>query len=113
MGTSAPARTTSEIADRVAGNAVAPKKTPDDTIKTGPEIKFPETGVSLETFNNIIPPVSGISNSSSVGNTVFGPEIIRVKFEIKDFSDKNNVLYVAVALKSIKKRQGRYRREYR
>ena len=50
-----------------------------------------------------MPTVSGISNSSSVGNTVFGPEIIPVKLEIKEFSDKNNVLYVAVALKSIKK----------
>lgn len=38
--------------------------------------------------NVVLPPVSGISNTSSVGNTVFGPEIIR---EIMGFEPEAHI----------------------
>lgn len=64
-----------EVVDENGDIIYKTKETPDNAIKTGPDQNGQDTGALPEVSNNIIHPVSGFDNSSTIGNSAFGAGI--------------------------------------
>lgn len=63
-----------EVVDENGDIIYKNKETSDDTSKSGSGYKSQITGVSPEVSNNIVHPVSGFDNTSTIGNSIFGAE---------------------------------------
>ena len=63
-----------EVVDENGDIIYKTKETPDNAIKTGPNQNGQDTGALPEVSNNIVHPVSGFDNTSTIGNSIFGAE---------------------------------------
>ena len=65
-----------EVVDENGEIIYKTKETPDNAIKTGPDQNGQDTGALPEVSENIIHPVTGFDNTSTIGNNVFGAGIL-------------------------------------